>query len=466
MKLSSLVTWSALGTAVLVVGQVTGGLAQAGALAPSAVAAAAASTTLTVTASSTQQNANHNARRDAGDTVTFRFVVTNSGGTDVTGLVVASGGVNATCSTTSLAAGATTACSVVVPITQADMDRGSITRTGTATAAATGATVTPGSATTTAKLTQVRTLSARQQVTVLSGGTPVRPGQHLLYRVTVTNTGTVTARSVRVLDGVLARTHNSLPCAATVLAPGASTTCTSSPYTVTTTNGANGTVRNWATAWATIAGSAIRSQVTETVVQARPAVKRVVAKRPATVHHAVKKAPRARIHLSQWLSRVLDRGGNGRLDVGDGYVYSFKVKNTGALSVSSVRIHDRRVERAGGSITCGRTHLAPGQSTICSSTVLSVSRFQVRNGLGTNYANATAVSSTGRIVRSNASSSTHGLSATADAGSDPAAARSLPRTGSDPLGLLALGGGLLLVGGGLSRWSRRRDDGEPDEPTA
>jgi LPXTG-motif cell wall-anchored protein len=267
---------------------------------------------------------------------------------------------------------------------------------------------------------------------------------------------------VRIADGMLARFSNSLRCGATVLSPGATTTCTSSPYTVTRGNGANGAVRNWATAWAVIAGSSVRSQVTETVVAARPAVVRAAAQRPTAVRRPAK-APVARIALKQWLSRVLDRAGNGRLDVGDGYVYSFKVTNTGGTSVSSVRIHDRRVERAGGSITCGRTHLAPGASTVCTSTVLSVARYQAKNGLGTNYASATAVSPTGRTVHSNATSSTHGLSATADAGADPAA--SLPRTGSDPWGLLGLAGGLLLAGAGLTRVSRRRDAAS-DEPAA
>ena len=170
---------------------------------------------------------NGSGRVDAGDTVTYTFVVTNTGTRSVTGAAVTESlppGV--TCPTTALEPGESTTCTVAYVLTQADLDAGSVTNTATASGTdSAGAPVgAPGRSVTT-PLPETAALALTLAVgtpTDANGNGVTDAGDRLPYTFTVTNTGSVTLTGTAVGDTL----PGDPTCVATTLAPGASTTCT------------------------------------------------------------------------------------------------------------------------------------------------------------------------------------------------------------------------------------------------
>ncbi len=186
-----------------------------------------------------------------GDTISWKFLVTNTGSTTLTGLAVAdpiAGSV--TCPVTSLAPTASTTCTADAPhsVTQADVDLGDVTNTATATA------VDPASATVTSPPSSTDTeLDQLASIRLVKHGTATDvnhdgltdAGDTILWSFDLTNTGRVTLNTLDVTD----TRAGPVTCAVTTLAVGASTTCTSTtPYVITAADATAGAVHNVATA--------------------------------------------------------------------------------------------------------------------------------------------------------------------------------------------------------------------------
>jgi uncharacterized repeat protein (TIGR01451 family) len=186
-----------------------------------------------------------------GDTISWKFLVTNSGSTTLTGLAVddpVAGSV--TCPVTTLAPTASTTCVADAPhsVTQADVDLGDVTNTATASA------VDPSSATVTSPPSSTDTeLDQLAAIRLVKHGTATDvnhdgltdAGDTILWTFDVTNTGRVTLNTLDVTD----TRAGPVTCAVTVLAIGASTTCTSTtPYVITAADATAGAVHNVATA--------------------------------------------------------------------------------------------------------------------------------------------------------------------------------------------------------------------------
>jgi uncharacterized repeat protein (TIGR01451 family) len=160
-----------------------------------------------------------------GDQVTWRYTVTNTGNVELTGVAVddADGGA-ATCAATLLQPGQTTVCTSDVPrvVAEADVLVGGITERATATGTpAGGAPVrSPQDQTVLRVAGAVRSL---QVSVVASTPGPVSAGETIRYAYDVRNDGNVTMRLVSVADELVGPAS----CALQVLAPGASTSCTS-----------------------------------------------------------------------------------------------------------------------------------------------------------------------------------------------------------------------------------------------
>jgi LPXTG-motif cell wall-anchored protein len=150
--------------------------------------------------------------------------------------------------------------------------------------------------------------------------------------------------------------------------------------------------------------------------------------------------------MTQFISAVTDVNRNGRLGEGDSVRFGFHVVNEGTLSLSGMRIVDRRLERFHVAVSCGSASLAPGASTDCSSGALKITRFQAKkHKLGRNFAYAVATAG-GTPVRSNPTV----VTLTSDV-------RALPDTGSDLSAWQLWGSAFLLVSGaGLIGAGRRR----------
>ncbi|QIM22631.1 DUF11 domain-containing protein [Phycicoccus sp. HDW14] len=189
---------------------------------------------------------------DAGDTVTYSFAVQNTGNVSLTDVRLDDaklGLAGVVCVSGPLAPGASSDCTATrtYTLTQADVDAGAVSNTATATATgASGGTVTGQSSTTTTLTTVAAVALTKTAGAVLDANADGRQsaGDTVAYTFTVRNVSTVTLTGVTVTDARL----GTVTCAATTLAPGASTTCTAAPYRLTQGDLDAGTVVNTASA--------------------------------------------------------------------------------------------------------------------------------------------------------------------------------------------------------------------------
>ena len=317
-------------------------------------------------------DANSSGRVDAGDTIGYSFVVTNTGTVTVSTVAVTDPKVGTvSCPVTTLAPGASTTCTATYTLTQADVDAGTVDNTATATATSPPGVTDPPPATdgTSTPVLGMAALtldkSAAAPVDANSSGR-LDAGDTIAYSFVVTNTGTVTVSSVAVTDPKV----GTVSCPSTTLAPGASTTCTAT-YTITQADADAGTVDNTATATGTSPPG---------VTDPPPATDGTSTPVPTVPMLAVDKSAAAPV----------DANSSGRLDPGDTIEYSFVVTNTGTVTLSSVAVNDPKV----GIVSCPSTTLAPGESTTCTATY-TLTQADVDAGTVDNTATATATSPPG-----------------------------------------------------------------------
>ncbi len=310
-----------------------------------------------------------------GDTVTYSFVVKNTGNVTLTTLNVTdpSDGGAVTCALPAggLAPTASLACSGTTThtITQADVDAGSYSDTATATGAdAHGAPFAgaPSTAIVNATASPGLTVAKTPSTTTISS-----VGQPVTYTIVATNSGNVTLSGVSVTDTLTAPAAPALALSCTPtspvasLAPGAKITCTGT-YSVTQADLDHGGIANTATATGTgpggapVTGSGSSAPVT---TAASPSV--------SLVKSGV----------------VSDVNADHRTDVGDTIEWHFAVTNTGNLTLATPTIADP----SGGSVTCPVTTLAPGASMDCTSdSPHTVTQADLDAGQVTDTATATA----------------------------------------------------------------------------
>ncbi|MFI6639258.1 GEVED domain-containing protein [Streptomyces sp. NPDC050504] len=192
----------------------------------------------------------------AGETVTYSFLLTNTGNVTLDDLSVDEGEFSGTgkmspvdCPVTKLAAGATTTCTATYVVTQADVDSGSLTNTATATGTPPGGAPPVTSPPADARV-PARHAPGLKLAKSASTDRATRAGQVITYTFTVTNTGNVSLRDIAVKEGEF-NGHGKLgpvECPATgSLAPGGSVDCTAA-YTVVAADLTGKPLRNTATA--------------------------------------------------------------------------------------------------------------------------------------------------------------------------------------------------------------------------
>ncbi len=286
----------------------------------------------------------------AGQQVPYRYMVTNTGGTSLSGVAVTdtqtapSSNANLsaiTCPVTTLAAGASTTCSATYIVTQGDIENGSVAATTTASGTPSGgSTVTSGQS----KLTiPVTGLNASISLVKASPTTTVTTaGQQVPFTFQVTNTGGLTLNSVSVTDPPAI----GITCPATSLVPGASTICTGT-YTVTAADISSGSVNDSATASGTPpSGGPVRSQPSTSsmpVAASLPGISVIKSSTTTSITAAGQQVP-----------------------------YSFLIVNSGGVTLTGVHVTDTQtapsVNANLGPITCQVTTLAPNASTTCTAT--------------------------------------------------------------------------------------------------
>jgi uncharacterized repeat protein (TIGR01451 family) len=276
-----------------------------------------------------------------GDVIAYSYVVTNTGNVTLFGITVADDKATVTCPDTStgLAPNAAITCTASYPISQADLDAGSVTNTAYAKAGDTES----NKDTETVTAQKLPALAIDKQATP---STYNAVGDVIAYSYLVTNTGNVTLYGITVTDDKAAV---SCPPDAAVMAPNASVTCNAS-YVITQQDLDSGAVTN--TAYATD-GSTMSNEDSETVTALQdPALKLVKTATPSTY-----KAVGAVISYSYTLTNI----GNVTLD-GPFTVIDDKATATCELTPSLA---------PSASITCGASY-AISQSDLDAGSVMNI----------------------------------------------------------------------------------------------
>ncbi|WP_172832221.1 DUF7507 domain-containing protein [Nakamurella panacisegetis] len=315
-----------------------------------------------------------------GQTVTYSFLVTNTGNVTLTDVTVNEGAFSGTGSMSapncpagaaSLAPGHAITCTATYVVTQADVDAGKITNTATSTgtppclvqvpagkrtAAARAAEAADQSCS--APISPPSTVTVPQPpapaITLVKSVTPTvvaAAGEKVTYRFRVTNTGNVTLRTVGITETAFSGTGNPpvITCPAATLAPAATEICTA-PYTVTQADVDAGVITNTATAHGTQPPTSDDPSPTPT--DSNPS-KAVVTAEPVPAITVVKSATPTTVTVA-----------------GDKVTYSFKVTNTGNVTLHQVGVTETAFSGTGTAPvpSCPSSTLAPGASEVCTAT--------------------------------------------------------------------------------------------------
>jgi uncharacterized repeat protein (TIGR01451 family) len=371
----------------------------------------------------------------AGDTVTYAVTVRNSGTTTLRDVVVQDPLCTLVRSTgdDALQVGEVWTYGCTYVVTQADVDRGRVDNTATATATGGGRTVT-GTASAVVTAPQSPAVTVDKTADPAAG---VAAGAAVVYTVTVRNTGNVPLGSVVLTDPLctLSVTAGDLD-ADQVLDLGETWTATCR-YTVTQEDVDRGRVENTATGRGTFGGTTV-SDTGSAVVQ--------VPQGPAL---AVTKAASPLVFSN----------------VGDVIRYTYVVTNSGTTTLSGpFRVEDDKTP-----VSCPTTtSLARGASLTCTADY-AVTAADLAAGFVVNVARAT----NGTVVSPDVSARVDEVQVlpavvpSPSASPSPAAGRpaparpaTLPFTGIPVLAVLALGSGAVLMGALLvgGARARRQDD--------
>jgi uncharacterized repeat protein (TIGR01451 family) len=374
---------------------------------------------------------------EAGQVVTYSFVVTNTGNVTLTDPQIDDTDFSGTgqlsaidCPQTSLIAGQIETCTATYTVTQADVDAGTLTNTATVTATPpSGDPLQPvPSNTVNVGIPATPSLSIVKTADVDAAAV----GEKITYTFTVTNTGNVTVTDPQVTDTGFTG-HGTLsevvcPTGPITLVPGQIETCTAT-YTVTQEDIDAGSISNAAAVTGTQPNGDPTPEGTSDPV--------VLPTNPRPALTLVKAADTTRVTT-----------------VGQVVTYTFVVTNTGNVNISNPKVNEGTFTGHGtlSQVTCpSTTMLAPGQSIRCTATYTVVAADLAAGGTLSNTATVTGTTPGGDPLTSDPS--TAKVTEVA-----PAAPAGLASTGSDLLVAGMTGLGLLIVGilAATVAWLQRR----------
>lgn len=325
---------------------------------------------------------------DAGDTIQYTFDVINHGSVPMTNIGVADPKIGSvTCPQTTLPVGGSEICSAdkLYTITAGDDRTGAVDNTATATGNAVGSTeaISSGPSSTTTPTTAPAPSLAMLKSADPSGTAAYTPNQLITYHFTVTNVGNVTMNAIAIDETAFSGTGTLSPaaCPSSTLVPGAQEVCTAA-YRLTQADVDARQVTNTAVVNGTPAGTGtpVSSDPSTVKIPETPAPGISVAKTsdPGTVSAA-----------------------------GQRITYSFKVTNTGNVTLSGVHVNDTDFSGSAAlsPISCPETTLVAGQAQTCTASY-TVTQADVNVGTISNTATATGTPPIGDPIVSASSTST------------------------------------------------------------
>ena len=350
------------------------------------VTSAASTATVTTTRAprlSLVKSADPSSVSAVGERIRYSFEVSNSGNVTVSGLAVADRfsapagpELTVTCPVTTLAAGASTTCTATYPVTQADLDNGTITNSATVSGTSPTGPVTSAPSTATVNTAQNGVLTIAKSATP---STLTAIGQRVAYSFLVTNAGNVNLSGITVADTLTPPAGPALTvtCPVTTLAPNASTTCTAD-YVSTAADFNAGAIKNSAT---------VSGRTPGNVTVTSPASAVVVTTSQTSGLTIVKSATPTSVTAA-----------------GQVVSYSFAIANTGNVSLTGVAVTDTLTAPAGPvpAVSCPRTTLTaagtgPGASMTCTA-MYPVTQADIDHGSIRNSATAAGIPPTGTAV--------------------------------------------------------------------
>ncbi len=341
----------------------------------------------------------------APGTVTYTFVVKNSGNVSLSGATITDSanfsGLSAlscanseTNGSIALAVGASETCTATESVTQAQIDAGtSLVDTGSVSAAtpASDTTQTSVSASSNQATVSITQSPSLKVVKTASVSAVSAAGATFTYTFAVTNNGNTDEYNVNIADAQTApsvgTSLSAISCpntSSTPLAPGASENCTAT-YTVSQADMDNGSISDTAKATGNSGSPTGPAQTSSGS--------------GATV--TATQSPSLSLTKSASVTQVSQ--------MGQQVTYSFLVTNTGNVSVNSIAISDAQqapsVNSSLTAITCPKSSLAPGANETCMATY-TVTQQDLNHGSITDTATASGKTAVGTGVTSNSSTAT------------------------------------------------------------
>ena len=290
---------------------------------------------------------------DAGDRVTYRFMIGNAGNVPVTGISVVDPLLDdITCTSTTVEVGDAVTCEADDPyvVTTLDELAGEVVNI----AYATGSDPDGGAVTSpTDTVTVPATVPAPRLDVDKMGDTPVdtQPngivdaGDTIGYSFLVTNLGNVPITDLAVSDPMLAAADIAITCPVETLDVEESTTCeATSRYTITQAQEEAQVVSNTATATG--------QDPDDGAVESDP-----------DTHNQAVTPEAAVLTFDKIAAAPVDENSSGITDAGDTIQYTYRVTNAGNVPIAAIAVADDRL--AGIPVTCESSELAVGESMDC-----------------------------------------------------------------------------------------------------
>ncbi|MFD6053149.1 hypothetical protein ACFWE1_01105, partial [Agromyces sp. NPDC060279] len=321
----------------------------------------------------------------AGETITYEFLVRNTGNVRLDDLTITEGEFTGfgtmsavSCDPTSLAPDESVTCTATYEVTQADVDRGTVENTATAT----GTPPNGADPVISEPSEAVVPSEADPGISIVKSAdaSELVAGETIIYTFVVENTGNVTLSDVAVDEGDFSGSGSlsAVVCddGAASLAPGDTVVCTAS-YEMTQADVDAGTIENSATASGTPPGGG-------DPISSEPSSVRIP-QEPAPAISLVKRADPVEFTAGQTIT------------------YTFAVRNTGNVTLSDVVVNEGDFSGTGSlsAVVCedGAASLAPGDVVDCTASY-EATQEDVDRGSITNSATASGTPPEGEPVTS------------------------------------------------------------------